>query len=138
MSINVFWWRWLIVVSVGVILFSLGFIFLPDSIHSLYSIILNQDMVFAEEAMHYLRLVYGVLGSVMLGWMIVVLFILLGAFRRGERGAWNAITLSIVIWFVLDSGYSVYTGFVGNAIFNAAFLVLFAIPLAATYRHFQR
>jgi hypothetical protein len=137
-----FWWRWLLVVMIGVIVFALGFIFLPDVMQDFFDkVIFAAPPVtdrFGDEAAHYIKFVNGVLGAVMVGWMTALLPILLRPFRRGEREAWNTVTLSIVIWFVTDSAFSLWMGFPQNAYFNVLFFVLFIIPLAATYRHFYR
>jgi hypothetical protein len=72
----------------------------------------------------------------MIGWMGALMSVLMtGAF---QRSTWNTITLSVVIWFVLDTGFSLVIGSVAHELFNTLFLVLFAIPLSAIYRQFQR
>ena len=38
--------------------------------------------------------------------------------------------------FVPDTLYSLTSGFVGNAVLNVGFALLFAVPLAATFRDF--
>jgi hypothetical protein len=138
--ISTFWWRWLVLVVNGVILFSLGFIFLPDLMQSLFNgMFFNTTAAhFGPEATDYLKFVYGVLGAVMLGWMVTLLCVIMRSFRRGEREAWNTVAISIVIWFVIDSTFSLRMGFPQNAVFNVLFLVLFAIPLAAMYKQFVR
>jgi hypothetical protein len=70
--------------------------------------------------------------------MIPLLFILFGAFRRGEWEGWLAIALSIGFWFLIDSSWSAYMGFWGNVVLNIGFFLLYLIPLAATYRDFRR
>lgn len=129
---STFWWRWLVVVTIGVAAFGAGMILLLDTIHSLFEVIVNMSV----EDSRYLYFVNGVLGAVMIGWMVTFLYILYTGFRRGAREAWNTLVLSLVAWFVIDSGFSIVSGFAGNAVFNTAFLILFAVPLAATYRRF--
>lgn len=138
-QVSVFWWRWLLVVTVGVMLFSLGFIVLPDVMQSLFNwmFFATPQARFDAEATHYLKFTYGVLGAVMAGWMTALLSILLRSFCRGEREAWDTITLSLLIWFVIDTPFSLAMGFPQNALFNVLFLVLFAVPLGATYRQFH-
>lgn len=140
-SVNGFWWRWLVMVTVGVIIFAAGFVLVPGVMTTLFDAMFfsanRSNATFSAEAIDYIRFAYGVLGAVMIGWMVLILRILLGAFRRGEREAWDTITLSIVVWFVVDTGFSLSMGFWENALFNGAFLIAFAIPLAATYRTFH-
>jgi uncharacterized membrane protein YhaH (DUF805 family) len=139
-QISVFWWRWLLIVTIGVIIFSLGFIFLPDVMQQLFNWMLFSapNAPFGEATTHYLKFVYGVLGAVIVGWMVTLLAIIMRPFRRGESESWNTITFSIVIWFVVDTTFSLRMGFPQNAIFNTLFFVLFAIPLGATYKQFHR
>jgi hypothetical protein len=141
-KMNGFWWRWLVFVSLGVMLFGLSMIVFPDLIKTLFDFVAFQtrevDDLFGAEAVHYLQFVYGVLGAVMAAWMIPLLFILFGAFRRGEREAWLAIALSISLWFLVDSAWSAYMGFWGNVVLNSGFFLLYFIPLAATFRSFFR
>lgn len=137
---NLFWWRWLLVVTVGSMLFGLAFIVLPDPIQSFVNGLLfgspDAGGRFDAEATRYILFTYGILGAVMIGWMVAFLIILMTSFRRGERMGWNAIVYSMTIWFVIDSAFSLASGFAPNAALNLGFFILFAIPLAATYRHF--
>ena len=82
----------------------------------------------------YVRFTFGVLGAVMVGWMITLGAIARGPLRRREPWAWWAVTGSVAAWFILDGGVSMYFGFVGNAMFNTAFAVAIAIPLIAIRR----
>jgi hypothetical protein len=139
-KMSLFWWRWLVLVSIGVMLFGLSMIVFPDLIEALFNVVAFQnreiDDLFGAEAVHYIQFVYGVLGAVMAGWMIPLLFILFGAFRRGEREGWLAIALSIGLWFVVDTVWSAYMGFWGNVVLNIGFFLLYFVPLAATFRSF--
>lgn len=140
-KVSLFWWRWLLLTAGGVVLFSLSLIFLSGAMqtlfHSLFFGSPNAEGRFDTETVRYITLMYAILGAVMIGWMISICFILLTSFRRGERGAWRAIALSIGVWFVLDSTFSIAIGFAANAVFNTGFLLLFALPLAVTYRTFH-
>lgn len=138
-QVSVFWWRWLLLVTIGVFLFGLGFIFLPDVMQGLFNWMFYgvPEARFDAEATHYIKFTYGVLGAVMAGWMAALLSILLRSFRRGEREAWDTIALSMVVWFIIDTPFSLSMGFPQNAIFNVLFLVLFAVPLGATYQQFH-
>lgn len=140
-SVNLFWWRLLVVITIGVALFGLGFIVLQDVMQGLFNWMffstsrLNES--FSPEAVGYLKFTFGVLGAVMVGWMVVILRLLLGGFRRGEREAWDTIALSIVIWYVVDTAFSLAMGYPANAVFNTLVFIAFAIPLGATYRQFH-
>jgi hypothetical protein len=138
MSIQ-FWQRWLIVVTGGVILYGFSLILLPDVMQNLFNTLFFSapGATYSADAQAYITLAQGVLGAVVIGWMLMVMSILVGAFRRGERSAWNTLALSLLCWFVIDTGFSLAVGNVAHALFNLLFLVMFAIPLAATYRQFR-
>lgn len=42
----------------------------------------------------------------------------------------------LILWFVADSAFSLYTGFWQNVLLNAVLLLLFFIPLGATRKYF--
>lgn len=136
------WWYWLVVVTCGVTIFSISLIILPDFMqlffNAMFFSLSQAHTTFGEVAYSYIKFLYGVLGAVMIGWSVTLLFIIARPFRRGQREAWYAITASVLVWFMLDSSLSISAGFWQNAVFNAIFLVLFIIPLAATYRNFQK
>jgi hypothetical protein len=137
-----FWWYWLIIVASGVIVFSFSMVIAPNLVQQLlfdtmFFSSAQMQTIFGNTAASYILFMYRVLGAVMIGWMISLLFILAGSFRQGERQGWYAVTASIMVWFLIDSGFSISTGFWQNAVFNVIFFVLFIIPLAATYHHFN-
>lgn len=130
-----FWQRWLIVVTGGVILYGFGLIFLPHLMHTLFNTLFfsSSDSIrdFADESHNFIPFVYGVLGAVIIGWMVTLMSILLTAFH--QPFAWRTLTLSIGLWYLIDTGFSLYLGSVAHAVFNTVFLGLFAVPLAALY-----
>src|SRR5690606_2726878 len=132
---------WLVVVSIGVMVFSAGFIVAPGLMDTLFDWMFfsasRSNATFSAEADAYIAFTYGVLGAGLIGWMVLVLRVGIGPFRRGEREGWDMIAWSMTVWFVVDTGFSLASGFWENAIFNTGFLVAFAIPLAATYRSFH-
>lgn len=135
MSIQ-FWQRWLMMVTVGVIIYSLCLILFPITMLELFnklffpSMDVNRD--FSVESKAYITFTQGVLGAVIIGWMITILSMLRYPFGQQQ---WNTLTLSISMWFVIDSGYSLYAGVAAHAVFNVVFLMLFAIPLGAIHSH---
>lgn len=134
-----FWQRWLLVVAGGVMIYSSALIVLPDIMRNLFNTLFfaAPNAVFSEDAMAYIRLVQGVLGAVLIGWMLTIVSILISSFKRGERSAWYTIAVPVVVWFVVDTGFSLYSGVPAHALFNIPFLILFAIPLAATFKTFH-
>lgn len=81
--------------------------------------------------------VYGVLGSVLVGWMVLVAAVAAGPLRgqrAGREWALRALALSVGTWFVLDTGFSLAVGSWQHAAFNLGFLAVLGIPLAGLHR----
>ncbi len=133
-----FWFRWLVIVTGGVMVFGLLMLLAPGWMRQFFSLLLYSDAAqidgFGGQAVPYITLAHGVLGSVMFGWGAALLFVLLGPFRSGKREGWQMLAVSIAAWFIPDTLFSLITGFWPNALLNAVIAVLFAIPLAAMYR----
>jgi hypothetical protein len=137
-----FWQRWLIVVTIGVAVFGLTLVVAPTLARRLFGLLIYASPFGIDRlgapAAPYITLVHGVLGAVMFGWAIALLFIVIGPFGRGSREGWLTMTVSLTAWFVPDTAFSLWTGFWPNAVLNLVFATLFAIPLAATYRAFRQ
>ena len=84
---------------------------------------------FSTEAMAYIVFLYGVLGAVLAGFAVALLAIARGPLRRGERWAWWSMVGALATWFVLDVGFSFWTGFWANALLNMAFGAALFLPL---------
>lgn len=131
-----FWWRWLIVATVFVLITGIAMVVTPEPVSRMFSLILSSPQSEDMSARAYLLLFQGVLGATMIGWSMALLLVAMGPFRRGLREGWTIIALSMAAWFIPDTSFSLWTGFWMNAVLNTVFLVLFAIPLAGTYRTF--
>jgi hypothetical protein len=134
-----FWWRWLIVVTVIILAFGIAMAVVPGPVSRMFNFILyfpKSRETFEAPAMAYILLFQGVLGGTMTGWSMALLLVLMGPFRHGSREGWIILAVSLTSWFIPDTTFSLWTGFWQNAVLNAVFLALFAIPLAATYRTF--
>jgi hypothetical protein len=94
--------------------------------------------VTGTEALEYTRFVYGVLGAVMIGWAIALLFVIHGPLRRRERWSWNAVAASMGGWFAVDTSLSIWSGYAENAVLNLGFAILFTVPLVAIHREFPK
>ena len=135
-----FWWRWLIVVTVGILLFGIGMVLAPAVTRRFFSLLLFSSSeslsAFGAPVVAYITLVHGVLGAVMFGWGVALLLILLGPFRGGAKEGWLILVGSLLAWFVPDTVLSCWLGYWQNAVFNATLAMLFAVPLGATHRAF--
>lgn len=133
-----FWWRWLVVVTVGVLLSGLGMVLAPDLTRRSFGLLIlsSADGItsLGGPAVAYITLIHGVLGAVMFGWSVMMLFMVLGPFRRASHEAWLTLAVSLAAWLIPDTAFSLWFGFSQNAVLNAVIAVLFSVPLAATYR----
>lgn len=133
-----FWRQCLNVVTVGVMVYAAGLMLMPQTMHELLNRLFfgdsKQVWQIGEDNPEFIQLVYGVLGAVMIGWMVTLLALMRHNFQTDPRGTWQILVLSIGVWFVVDSGFSVVTGFVEHVVFNTGFLVLYAIPLVGMGR----
>ena len=120
-------------VALGFALFGAALVLLPEPVTSLFAWIVygSADRVaaFGPDAVAYVQLVHAILGAVTVGWALTMLAVI-AWFRRQPRRAWFAIALPAAAWFLLDSGYSLASGFWRNAAFNALCALALAVPLA--------
>lgn len=133
-----FWLSWLIVVSLGMELFGLLLVVAPDLAQKGFALLLyldaDQISRFGAESVAYISLAHAVLCSVMCGWGIALFLIIRSQFQHGTRDGWFIITVSVAAWFIPDTAFSLWSGFWPNAVLNAVLIILFAIPLLATYK----
>ena len=133
-----FWVAWLLAASAGVVLFGLALVMAPALTLQGFSLLVYADGQrlgsYGPEAVQYISLVHAVIGAVMIGWGVVLALVVRGPFASGAPIGWQVIAASIAAWFVPDTTYSLWSGFWQNAVLNLVFFLVFAIPLAATYR----
>ncbi|MCW8815998.1 MAG: hypothetical protein OQK59_08455 [Chlorobium sp.] len=139
--IPTFWLRWLYLVILGVMLFGASMVIMPEVARDLFSLLFYSSpgefqARYPVDANGYIMFAHGVLGATLLGWGATMLLILKGPFRRCEPGGWMMLTAPLILWFVADSAFSLYTGFWQNVLLNAVLLLLFGIPLLATRKYF--
>lgn len=141
MTVALLWWRWLWAANASVLLFGAAMVVAPGPTRQFFGLLLyaRPDAIdtFGHDAVAYITLLHAVLGAVMVGWSVALMFVLHGPFRRGERAGWTTLAVSLVAWFVPDTLVSLASGFWPNAVLNLIFATLFALPLAATWRAFH-
>ncbi len=145
MRISTFWTRWLLLTFILLIGFGLILIFVPSVFQNTigrlsYNQLFNGEEAFAalsDENATYLEFNLQVMGAIIVGWFIPLVGIIVQPFRQGETWAWNVITLSVVAWFILDTGASLASGITPNALGNLGFFIPIIIPLLATYHQFH-
>src|SRR5690349_7676420 len=121
-----FWQRWLLAVSCLVVLFGLSLGILNQT--AVFSLVFNNriDPLFWADgsptaaARAFQQWIYGVLGATVAGWGITLTFIAAKPFARKESWSWHCLSLSVALWFMIDSAVSLAFGIDINVAFNAA------------------
>ncbi len=136
-----FWQMWLFGFGLIIVIFGLALAFFSGS--PLFSVFnQNIDPIFwgktpPPPAYYSFRAwVYAVLGATMAGWGVCVAFMARYPFQRRETWAWNALAAAVLLWFCVDTAFSISFGVYINAAFNTFILVAAALPLAFTRRLF--
>jgi hypothetical protein len=93
---------------------------------------------FPSEAARFRAWSFALLGGTMASWGVALLWVVARPFARREPWAWWAVVTSLAAWFPVDTALSAAHGVWVNVAFNAAALLMLAIPLAATRRWFRR
>jgi hypothetical protein len=81
-----------------------------------------------------LRFSVALMGAVSIGWGVTFAAAFDAAHRLGDAAApvWRMITLAVIVWFVIDGGLSVATGFALNVAPNTVLLAGYLVPVLAT------
>lgn len=77
------------------------------------------------------RFTIALMGAVTLGWALTMATAIKAATALGAAGrpVWSGLTVSLLVWFVIDSSLSVATGYPLNAGSNTVILVTYLLPL---------
>jgi len=130
-----FWTGWLAAATVVMTLFGLALVVAPGLAREGFSLLIytssEQIGRFGPEAAAYVELALAVMGSVMVGWGVALLFIIRGPMRRNPAEGIRIFAISLLCWFVPDTAFSLISGFWQNAVLNLAFAFLFGVPLVA-------
>ena len=129
--------KWLEVVLIFVLIYSLLLVFAGTTAGSLFSRFGfgPNESIDTDAVRDYLRLPYMVLGAVMSGWAILMIQIVRGPLKEGSVWAWTFLTQSLSLWFILDIGMSLVLGYPMHALFNIPFAVALGIPLVRLKAH---
>lgn len=134
------WYRWLLVVYTVFVLFGLAFA--VGSGTGLFAPLVDQinthfwgSAALSPEAAKFQLFAYGIAGSLTAAFGEICWFVTRYAIAKREMWAWNALAASIVLWYVIDSGISAYTGAMINVLSNTLLAALVVIPLIGIRRH---
>ncbi len=128
-----FWRAWLTIMCGVVVLFGLimagGAVPATEAPARLLLEWQNQGPLAIDRAA---RVTLGVLGGVMCGWGVTLYAAFQAAHMIGQPATriWRLISVSMVVWFAVDSTLSIATGFALNALMNVGFLLAFVVPIS--------
>ncbi len=114
-----FWQKWLLFISLYLVLFGLVLAFWGQS--SLMNFVFNNqiDPVFwpegnvPENGATFQAWIYGVLGATVTGWGIFMAFLTQYPFKAREKWAWNCFAVGLTVWYIADTAVSArYQGYV--------------------------
>lgn len=129
------WDRWLAAALLAVLVYSVGLVVAGRTVGRLLDALgfgmRDAGIVAGTPAEQHVLLVYAVLGSVIIGWMVTLLLVARGPLRRRERGAWTTVAVAVTTWFVVDTTFSLAVGSPSHALFNVAFLAVLTPPIVA-------
>jgi len=137
-----FWQRWLFVVSViiavaGVLMALLSGTLIFEVFNQLIVPVFWDANPVGDSAEGFQKFIYGLLGSTMASWGVFMSFVAYYPFRNKEKWAWNCMVMGTLLWYVLDTGFSIYHKVYVNAVGNTALLVLVMLPVVFTKKHFD-
>ncbi len=138
MSYYRIWRYWLLAVSVFIIAFgtimallntTVVFAFFNDQINPVFW---GLNPV-PSPAQAFQAWVYGAWGATVMGWGVTMLFIAWFPFASREQWAWYCVLVSVILWYLLDTGISFWYGVMVNVVLNTTILILVIIPLVFTW-----
>ena len=123
--------KWLEVVLILVLIYSLLLVFAGTTAGSLFSWFGfgPNESIDTDAVRDYLQLPYMVLGAVMAGWAFLMIQIVRGPLKDESTWAWTFLTRSLSLWFILDTAMSLVLGYPMHALFNLPFALALGIPL---------
>lgn len=137
-----FWDHWLLVV--GLLVAAFGMLMALFNGTNLFDFFNDQiDPVFwgrgerPDGSVAFQRWAYGAWGATVSGWGVFIVFIARFPYRRREIWARNCLLAGLALWYVLDTGISLYYRVYFNALFNTLLLILAGLPLGLTWKSFQ-
>lgn len=127
-----FWRRSLVLTALLVAVYAMALVVIGPTAARLFDALgfgMSSGAVPEGAPQAHVLFVYGVLGSVLAAWMLTVAGIAAFLLPRAGTDAWLVLAIPVLIWFVLDTGFSLVVGSWQHAAFNVAFLAALGIPL---------
>lgn len=134
-----FWQKWLFVLG---ILFCVGGVFfalssLTDFEFASINSVFWPDTSIPPGVKAFQGWIYGVCFALTVVFGLFIIFIANYSFKKKERWSWNCLLTCILVWFIIETFFSIYYG-VYSIVWNNVFqLVLLMLPLIFTRKDFN-
>lgn len=130
------WWNWLQVwcwaaLAFGALLLTAAIPSVDGAVRAVFVLFSGDPETAAVFEHSAVRFGLGLQGALTIGWVLTI-FPLMEAAKTTGAPTWRALTVAVLVWYVIDSAVSVATGFWLNAISNTVFLVAFMAPIWAS------
>lgn len=142
--LNTIWSKWIfgfsfVVIIVGILFGIILPFVLPQTPDPFLTEITGLSLSdITPDQVRYRNLLMGVLGSVMIGWGIMLAFLGYKLMQQSEDWIWISITVSMLVWYIFDTSISLMVGSMLNVILNFFFLVFALPPLVVNVRNIIR
>ena len=139
-----FWTKWLLwanimTVGVGIAVAFFGNSILFELHNEASREVYFGGEAFPEGALAMKNWLFGVIGGTIIGFHLLMIFIIRNAFAKREKWAYQALWVGMLSWFCVDSGVSAYWGALHNVwMINVVALVLIGLPLVMTAKAFRK
>lgn len=129
------WYLVLKLVCAFTAIFGVSMALAPGFTQALFGIIIfsnpAQFETFNPQATAYIALTHAVMGSVMVGWSVLMYMLVHQMQLNRGSATWGMLPASLACWYVPDTLFSLLSGFWQNALLNTSFAIAYAIPLFA-------
>lgn len=140
-STPTFWINWLTYTAEFTVLFGLLMVLAPGLTQQAFGLLIFQNSeqfaAFDPQATAYIELAHAVMGSVLVGWGALIFMLVRKLNVKDAKETCCMITISVLLWYVSDTAFSLYSGFWQNAVLNSGFAVLYAVPLLALRKYYR-
>jgi len=140
-STPTFWINWLTYTAEFTVLFGLLMVLAPGLTQQAFGLLIFQNSeqfaAFDPQATAYIELAHAVMGSVLVGWGALIFMLVRKLNIEDAKQTCSMITISVLLWYVPDTAFSLYSGFWQNAVLNSGFAVLYAVPLLALRKYYR-
>jgi len=139
-----FWQKWLtwanaIAVIAGLVIAFFGNSTLFEIHNSASERIYFEGNEMTGGLLNFKNFLFGIIGGTIAGFHLLIIFISEYAFKKKEKWAYLAIWSAMLLWFLIDSGLSIYYGAIFNVLYiNIGSMLLIILPLIFTMKDFYK